>query len=196
MGEFFRINVEGGTFAIAKTTRPAVTGTHYDGTAITTFFFDSLEGAGITITGATDKAAGGASFDFISRMTVGTTLASQSGTNNGFITWKYAENFDDELPDTSFGAAFNGATNDLVHTIVVDEDGKWTGTKETFLKGSPHDPRLQMLRMSKAEVCSTRTPSMKIQNIFSGLSTLMAQLLEPEPEPLGVSPLTLAELMN
>ena len=134
-GEFFRINIDGGTFAIAKTTRPAVTGTHHDGTTVTTFFFDDLKSLGITISGdGGGTQAGGASFDFISKMSVGTTLPSQSGTNNGFITWKYAENFDDELPDTSFGAAFNGATNDLVHTIVVDEDGKWTGTKGNILE--------------------------------------------------------------
>ena len=75
----------------------------------------------------------GGSVDFVSR-TIGTTLSNQSGTGNGFATWRFAENFDQQLPDTSFGAELSGSTNDLVHTIVVDEDGLWTGTKGTVLE--------------------------------------------------------------
>ena len=50
------------------------------------------------------------------------------------MSWKYQKNFDDILPNNSFGAELRGATNDLVHTIVIDEDGLWTGTKGSVLE--------------------------------------------------------------
>jgi phage tail sheath protein FI len=88
---------------------------------------------GIDTVIATNSPAG-LSLDFISRVTVGTTLSGQSGTANGFASWRFAENFNEQLPDTSFSAELRGSTNDLVHTIVVDEDGLWTGTKGTVLE--------------------------------------------------------------
>ena len=118
-GEFLRIG-GGSTFAVVK-----LTGVDANSGG-TTFTFDTLTGA--------DSIPSGSSCDFITRLTVGTTLSGQSGTGNGFATWRFAENFDQQLPDTSFGAELRGSTNDLVHTIVVDEDGLWTGTKGTVLE--------------------------------------------------------------
>ena len=117
--EFFRFG-SGSTYAYFKA----------DGIA------DSANGVTFTtasLTGLTDISAG-SSLDFVSRLTIGATLSGQSGTGNGFVTWRFAENFNQELPDTSFGAELRGSTNDLVHTIVIDEDGLWTGTKNSVLE--------------------------------------------------------------
>jgi hypothetical protein len=118
--EFLRFNQGGGTFAVMK-----ITGKTAD-TVGTTFGFATLTDI--------DKIALGSSCDFVSRLTVGTTLSGQSGSANGFVSWKFGENFDSQLPDTSFGAELRGSTNDLLHTVVVDEDGLWTGTKGTILE--------------------------------------------------------------
>ena len=118
-GEFLRVG-SGSTFAMLKIT--GVTATD----AGTTFGFATLADA--------DTITAGSSLDFVSRLTIGTTLSGQSGSDNGFVSWRFAENFDQELPDTSFGAELRGSTNDLVHTIVIDEDGLWTGTKNTVLE--------------------------------------------------------------
>ena len=121
-GEFFRI-AKGSTSAVFQVDSIVSNG---DGSAGTTLSFDA-------ITELTTIPAG-ASLDFVSRLTIGTTLSGQSGNANGFVSWKYSENFDDILPNNSFGAELRGATNDLVHTIVIDEDGLWTGTKGSVLE--------------------------------------------------------------
>lgn len=118
-GEFFRFG-SGSTVAFIKADAMATSAT---GITFTTTSLTSMT-----------TIPTGSSFDFVSRLTIGSTLSGQSGSGNGFATWRFAENFDQELPDTSFGAELRGSTNDLVHTIVVDEDGLWTGTKNSVLE--------------------------------------------------------------
>ena len=48
-------------------------------------------------------------------------------------TWEYAGIFDKE-PVTTEHSGAKGALYDEVHIVVVDEDGEWTGTRETSLE--------------------------------------------------------------
>ncbi|MBT4936005.1 hypothetical protein HON15_04515, partial [Candidatus Woesearchaeota archaeon] len=48
-------------------------------------------------------------------------------------TWEYAGLFDKE-PVTTEHSAAKGALYDEVHVVVMDEDGEWTGTRETGLE--------------------------------------------------------------
>ena len=48
-------------------------------------------------------------------------------------TWEYAGVFDKEPVSTEHSAA-KGALYDEVHIVVVDEDGEWTGTRETAIE--------------------------------------------------------------
>jgi hypothetical protein len=47
--------------------------------------------------------------------------------------WEHYALFD-KAPGTSAGAAAAGASNDEIHVVVVDEDGLFTGTKDTVLE--------------------------------------------------------------
>ena len=64
-------------------------------------------------------------------------LSTDADATNGGITatikWAYAGNFDQE-PSTSTDAANAGAVNDEVNIVVVDEDGKFSGTRGTVLE--------------------------------------------------------------
>ena len=48
-------------------------------------------------------------------------------------TWEYAGIFDKE-PVTTEHSGAKGALYDEVHIVVVDEDGEWTGTRESALE--------------------------------------------------------------
>tara|TARA_Y100000114_G_scaffold72163_1_gene66103 strand:- start:6824 stop:9157 length:2334 start_codon:yes stop_codon:yes gene_type:complete len=60
-----------------------------------------------------------------------------SGLTAASVRWKYAEEFDQKLPATSSSVEAHGASFDLLHAIVIDEDGDWTGTKGTVLERFP-----------------------------------------------------------
>ncbi len=65
----------------------------------------------------------------------GQTFANAStGLTAASVRWKYANEFDQKLPATSSSVEAHGASFDLLHAIVVDEDGDWTGTKGTVLE--------------------------------------------------------------
>jgi len=49
------------------------------------------------------------------------------------IKWQYAGNFDQE-PSTSTDAEKHGAVNDELNIVVIDEDGKFSGTRGTVLE--------------------------------------------------------------
>ncbi len=49
-------------------------------------------------------------------------------------TWEYAGLFDKEPVTTEHTAKKGGGLYDEVHVVVVDEDGEWTGTRETGLE--------------------------------------------------------------
>jgi hypothetical protein len=50
-----------------------------------------------------------------------------------FATWEY-KNYFTSAPSTSTFATNKGASNDELHIVVVDEDGKFSGTKESILE--------------------------------------------------------------
>jgi hypothetical protein len=63
-----------------------------------------------------------------------TILTADAGAGiTASVEWAYAGNFD-RTPDTSTDAAKFGAVNDEVHIAVVDEGGKFTGTKGQLLE--------------------------------------------------------------
>jgi len=53
-----------------------------------------------------------------------------------FTGWAYASEFD-AAPGTSDHASNRSAFNDELHIVVIDEDGKWTGTPNTVLEVFP-----------------------------------------------------------
>lgn len=57
-------------------------------------------------------------------------------TTGGFSTWTYKGNFAGAPSTTPTVAAYGGA-NDQIHIVVVDEDGLFTGVKDTVLEVFP-----------------------------------------------------------
>ena len=54
-------------------------------------------------------------------------------TSDATITWAYAGNFD-RTPSTSTNAENAGATDDEIDIVVIDEDGRFSGTRGTVLE--------------------------------------------------------------
>ena len=111
--------------AIFGTVRSIVS-TQTNGITIGVTFGSAFDGAYNVLGGVT--LAVGSTVEFLGAIQVGSSLDSQSGVTSGAVEWRYADQFDIELPDSSENATDVGATNDLVHVVVVDEDGFWTGT--------------------------------------------------------------------
>ncbi len=72
--------------------------------------------------------------DVVGSIQVGSTQSGQSGISSGFVRWRYADNFQTVLPDTSATALAAGCSFDLVNIAVIDEDGFFTGTKESVIE--------------------------------------------------------------
>ena len=69
-----------------------------------------------------------------SQMVIVSTPFTNTATAQTYSrTWEYAGIFDKE-PVTTDHSAAKGALYDEVHVVVVDEDGEWTGTRETGLE--------------------------------------------------------------
>jgi phage tail sheath protein FI len=64
---------------------------------------------------------------------LGNSLRVEMADSNTYTGWAYANNFTD-APGTSPYAAAVGGSNDEVHIIVIDEDGKFTGTANTVVE--------------------------------------------------------------
>lgn len=64
---------------------------------------------------------------------LGNSLKVSMADSASFAAWAYKNEFD-SAPGTSTYAANNGASLDELHVIVIDEDGKWTGTQGTVLE--------------------------------------------------------------
>lgn len=64
---------------------------------------------------------------------LGNSLKVSMADSATFAAWTYKAEFD-SAPGTSSYAANNGASLDEIHVIVIDEDGKWTGTQGTVLE--------------------------------------------------------------
>mgnify|MGYP001461507293 FL=1 len=62
-----------------------------------------------------------------------TFAADASGSTSTFASWPF-QSFFDRAPGTSATATADTATHDEVHVAVVDEDGKFSGTKGTVLE--------------------------------------------------------------
>jgi len=58
---------------------------------------------------------------------------TDTGTGTAYAPWTYKNEFD-TAPSTSAYATSNGSSNDELHVVVVDVDGKWTGTAGTVLE--------------------------------------------------------------
>jgi len=67
---------------------------------------------------------------------IGNSLKVSMVDANTFTGWTYTTSFTG-APGTSAHATKQGGTFDEVHVIVVDEDGKFTGTKNTVLETFP-----------------------------------------------------------
>jgi len=72
----------------------------------------------------------------VGTVTTGTTF-SDAGITAATVLWKYYNQFNEKLPNTTGFAAPNGNTFDMVHAIVVDEDGLISGTRGTVLEKFP-----------------------------------------------------------
>lgn len=68
---------------------------------------------------------------------LGNSLKISMADANTFSGWAYAGRFAG-APGTSTDATSKGASFDEVHIIVIDEDGKFTGTKDTVLEVFPY----------------------------------------------------------
>jgi phage tail sheath protein FI len=64
---------------------------------------------------------------------LGNSLLVSMADANSYSTWAYATQFQ-TTPNTSTFVANQGGANDEIHIIVVDEDGKFTGTQGTVLE--------------------------------------------------------------
>jgi hypothetical protein len=56
-----------------------------------------------------------------------------SSNANAYVTWTYSEEFNG-VPGTSVFVGSNNGANDEMHIIVLDEDGKFTGTANSVLE--------------------------------------------------------------
>lgn len=56
-----------------------------------------------------------------------------SSNSTKFLAWTYNSYFD-QTPNTSFFAARNLSANDELHVVVIDEDGRFTGTANTVVE--------------------------------------------------------------
>lgn len=98
------------------------------------------EGTGLHIKNNTDwelNHSGGANTygEFAARYSgaIGNSLLVSLADANTYAGWAYSANFP-AAPGTSQYATDRGSANDEVHIIVVDQDGKFTGTKDTVLE--------------------------------------------------------------
>ena len=82
----------------------------------------------------TNNGGTNAQFDILGAVQVGATQSGQAGVTSGFIRWRYADNFQTILPASSDTAVAAGCSFDLVNIAVIDEDGFFTGTKESVLE--------------------------------------------------------------
>jgi hypothetical protein len=64
---------------------------------------------------------------------LGNSLAVSVCGADAFATWAYRGGFN-SAPGTSSFAAANASTNDEIHIVVIDTNGKWSGTAGTVLE--------------------------------------------------------------
>ena len=114
------------TVAIAAPTAPAVGAGGVQATATAT-----IAGGNVTAITITNPGFGYASAPTVTVTVDGT--GSVAATATLATEWTYRDEFD-SLPTTTDWAANNGASNDEMHIIVIDEDGAITGIAGTILE--------------------------------------------------------------
>lgn len=82
-----------------------------------------------------DYSSGITNTDWFGRFpgSAGNSLQVSLADANSFSTWEYAGNFD-SAPGTSDFAAAVGGSNDEMHVIIIDEDGLFSGQKDSVLE--------------------------------------------------------------
>ena len=125
------INGEGTTASIRKITSRAL---KPDGTVGQITISSAFDGFAAGYSFDTNNGGTAARFDILGSIAVGATQSGQAGVTSGFIRWRYADSFQTILPDSSATAVAAGCSFDLVNIAVIDEDGFFTGTKETVLE--------------------------------------------------------------
>ena len=123
--------LKGGVQGFAKITGVTQTATSVGSTAIAKL---AIDGFGLAETTISDKSE---VVSLVGQVTTGATFIDANGITAANVLWKYSSEFDEKLPATSSFVSAHGNTGDLVHAIVVDEDGDWTGTKGTVLERFP-----------------------------------------------------------
>ena len=114
-----------GTIAIANGSK-TVTGT-------STQFSTETQVGDILLVGTT-LIGGVASITNTTQLTIATTYKGQTQSGaTASRNWEYF-NVVSKAPGTSPAGNTAGATADQMHVVVVDEDGDWTGTKNTVLE--------------------------------------------------------------
>ncbi len=83
----------------------------------------------------TNHSAGSATIAWFAKYPglLGNSLKVSLCDANTFATWEYRDNFDD-APGTSPFVATVGGSNDELHVIVIDEDGLFTGERDSVLE--------------------------------------------------------------
>jgi hypothetical protein len=120
-----------GTVQITDSARKVMTGVG------TYFDLQLVAGDKVTISGESHSVASITSNTSATLETAVSPSAAVIGTAENFSReWEFAGNFD-YPPTTSDFATRRGVYNDEVHVIITDEDGEWTGVKETVLEIFP-----------------------------------------------------------
>jgi hypothetical protein len=89
---------------------------------------------GDTILAGTTLVGGVSSITNTTQLIVSSTYKGDSlSANTATRNWQYFNNVS-RAPGTSPQGTAAGATSDQMHVVVVDEDGDWTGTKNTVLE--------------------------------------------------------------
>lgn len=68
---------------------------------------------------------------------IGNSLRISMCDSESFATWDYKDYFD-SAPDTSTYAANNSCVGDELHMVIIDKDGRWSGTAGTILEQYAH----------------------------------------------------------
>ena len=76
---------------------------------------------------------------------LGNTLKVSMADANTYATWEFATSFT-AAPSTSPFVENQGGSNDEVHIIVIDEDGKFTGTRNSVLEVFPFASKAENAR--------------------------------------------------
>jgi phage tail sheath protein FI len=121
------------------TTAPTVTITGGGGTGATAT--STIQVGGVKILNENDylntwSAGSGVNGDWAAKYpgTLGNSIkVSMCGNTSAFATWEYRAEFD-SAPGTSDYAASVSGSNDELHVIVIDNDGRWTGQPGAVLE--------------------------------------------------------------